>query len=331
MEDMEQRLLFCWDLHTKFIHDLIKMLAFSQYNVTTQFAFEATSLDNESQKEVLERIGETEESRKQCLQTLRTSLQELHDIEPCLDERFLLKFLRVSKFDSEKALERIKRFYKTQEKLLTSLKSDSIPLTVVRSTPYVFALPYRCKDYSAICVVKMGAVDYSKISFEERFFLDILAIEKLLENPTTQMCGVTIILDFSGFKLSSLLVINPRIVIDYVSDIQNTFPLRVKEFHIINAPSVFRILYQMCYPAMSKKTRNRLLIHPKDDDWKSLLSCIPREILPEEFGGVLPQTSGMNLIGNVEEMENRFCEQLKFGCVKSKQQRMSMKLIAPDR
>ncbi|GBN99841.1 hypothetical protein AVEN_155774-1 [Araneus ventricosus] len=81
---------------------------------------------------------------------------ELEDIEACLDEEFLLRFLRVESFDSLKAFQRLKNFYDMQEEMLEMFKHCSIDASVVQSMPYFWALPYRPKNNSALLVVTMG-------------------------------------------------------------------------------------------------------------------------------------------------------------------------------
>ncbi|CAL1268616.1 unnamed protein product [Larinioides sclopetarius] len=255
---------------------------------------EATSLEGNFLKAIQEEIGETEESRRECLRILSETLNELEDVECCMDEGFLLKFLRVAKFDCEKAFDRIKGYYKMQEMLTNLLKNTSIPISTIRNMKYTFALPYRAKDNSIVTVARMGVIDYSKISFEGRSFLDIISTVNILKNPITQMCGITIIFDFADFKYSSLLAVNPKIAFDY--------------------------MYYM-----------QIYVYPNNDNWKSLHSCIPPEILPEDLGGHLPKSRLIDLLDDVEKLEKETLEQFQFGYKITKHVRMSMKIIEPDK
>ncbi|GBN43954.1 Clavesin-2 [Araneus ventricosus] len=292
---------------------------------------EATTLEENILKTIQEEIGETEESRTECLRTLRGKLKELEDIECCLDEDFLLKFLRVAKFDCEKAFDRIKGYYKMQEKLIHLLKNTSITISKIENMKYSFALPYRPEDNSAVTVIRMGIIDYSKMTFDGRSFLDIIATGYLLNNPITQICGITSIFDFTGFKFRSLLAVNPKTAFDYMYTVQKAFPLRIKAFHIVNAPSIFWAFYRLFYPAMSEKLRSRVFVHPNNDNWESLHTCIPPEILPEDLGGCLPKSRLVDLLENAEILENDMLEQSRFGYKKTKHVRMSMKIIVPDK
>ncbi|XP_055943982.1 clavesin-2-like [Argiope bruennichi] len=294
-------------------------------------SLKATTLEESVLKDILEEIGETENEKVECLKTLREKLKGLQDIECCMDEGFLLKFLRVSKFDCEKAFDRIKKYYLMQEKMVSLLKNASVPISTIRNMKYTFALPYRAEDNSAVTIARMGVIDYSKISFESRSFLDVLSTEHLLNNPITQMCGITTVFDFTDFKFSSVLAVNPKTAYDYMHTVQKAFPLRIRSFHVVNAPSIFWVFYKLFYPAMSEKLRKRVYVHPNNDNWKSLHSCIPPEILPEDLGGYLPQTQLIDLLEHVETFEKDYLEQSRFGYKKTKLVRMSMKIIVSDK
>ena len=60
-------------------------------------------------------------------------------------------------------------------------------------------------------------------------------------------------------------------------------PVRLKEVHIVNLPSVFSTLLKVVQSAMGKKVRKRLTIH---DTMESLMKKFNyRDILPSEYGG----------------------------------------------
>ncbi|CAL1298332.1 unnamed protein product [Larinioides sclopetarius] len=117
--------------------------------------FDATKPDLPTIEDIQKDNGETEETRICGLETLRQKLKELEDIEACLDEEFLLRFLRVESFDSLRAFQRLKNFYDMQEEMLEMFKHCSIDASVVQSMPYFWALPYRPKNNSALLVVTM--------------------------------------------------------------------------------------------------------------------------------------------------------------------------------
>ncbi|GBN33332.1 hypothetical protein AVEN_182743-1 [Araneus ventricosus] len=86
--------------------------------------YKMVNIDHPSLLPNLKEINEFAETKAECLEMLRRELISLQDIEPCLEENFLLRFLRVSKFNTSKALQRILKYYQQQEIFLDSLKKN---------------------------------------------------------------------------------------------------------------------------------------------------------------------------------------------------------------
>ncbi|XP_055954034.1 alpha-tocopherol transfer protein-like isoform X2 [Argiope bruennichi] len=265
--------------------------------------FDARKPSSSALEEILKEIGETEESRIHGLKEVRKKLKELEGIEACLDEDFLLRFLRVESFDSARALERLKNFYDMQEEMLEMFKHCSIDATVVERVP-----------------------DFSKMTFDEKSYLDLIAINSLLMNPLTQMSGISLIFDWSGFHMSSFLAFKPVSVIRLMNHMLKSLPVRIKEIHVVNIHAIFRVVCNFFYFVLPKELRSCVFFHP-NDDWKSLHQFIPPEILPEEYGGHLKQSSMINLLEDVKKLEMQFGELFTFGYVKTKNIRQSLKLI----
>ncbi|XP_055944429.1 retinaldehyde-binding protein 1-like [Argiope bruennichi] len=293
----------------------------------TFLRFDATELDEPSLKIVLQELGETEESRMKGLWILREELKSCTDIEPCLDESFLLAFLRVAKFDTTKALCRIKNFYQHQEKLVDGFKKISMSYHKARSLKHIFVSPYRLKNNSLL-VMASGGIDYSVYSFEERFYLESLAISLFLENQVSQMCGFNLIIDYSGFNFRGLREHTPWKLKWFLDSALNKLPIRFKSFHVVNAPSLFSSLYSMGYPFLPKKIQERVFIHP-NDNWKSLHAHFPADILPEKYGGNLNDSSMLNFIEyfGLENLEEKFHKKLEYGLKKTKHRRLALKVL----
>ncbi|GBO25882.1 hypothetical protein AVEN_192152-1, partial [Araneus ventricosus] len=57
--------------------------------------------------------------------------------------------------------------------------------------------------------IKFEAVDYRKCTFAERFYLEVLAMYGILENPVNQLCGSTFLFDYEGFDIHGFLAYSP--------------------------------------------------------------------------------------------------------------------------
>ncbi|GIY15037.1 clavesin-2 [Caerostris extrusa] len=250
----------------------------------------------------------------------------LKDIHPCLEENFLLQFLRVAKFDPSKALQKILRVYQHQDKLAEVFSKFSMSLQKAGSLNHIWFSPYRLENNSLLVIALGGKVDYNVYSFEERMYLDMLCLSEIARSPLNALCGVTIIDDYAGFNRRTFFEHTPRRIKLFVESMTG-FPLRIKGYHVVNHPPVFSVIIKMAYPFLPKKIRDRLFLHP-NDNWKTLHSHVPADILPEQYGGKLKQSSMINSFENIPEMDKHCRQQMQFGSLRNRHLRQSMRVIS---
>ncbi|GIY10303.1 clavesin-2 [Caerostris extrusa] len=147
-----------------------------------------------------------------------------------------------------------------------------------------------------------------------------------MRNPLNALCGVTFIVDYKGFGMRTLFEHTPGRVKIFVESLLGS-PLRFKGFHIVNHPPVFSVIFNMAYPLLPKKIRDRLFLHP-NDNWKSLHSQVPADILPEQYGGKLKQSSMINALEDIPELDKHYLKQMQFGSLKNRHLRQSMRVIS---
>ncbi|KAF8778053.1 Clavesin-2 like protein [Argiope bruennichi] len=297
-------------------------------NSSTKFLrFDAVDIDDPSVQVWQKEINETAENRASSLKILRRDLKSCTDIEPCLDETMLLSALRVTKFDTTKALRRIKNFYQKEEKLIDGFRKISMSYHKARSLRHFFISPYRLQDNSLLIMLSAG-IDYNEYSLEERLYLECLATCMLVENPVNQICGLNLICDFAGFTFRGLREHTPWKLKWFMDSMLNTLPVRFKRFHIVNTPILFPPLYSIGCHFCPKKIQERIFIHP-NDNWKSLHAHIPADILPEKYGGRLKDSSMLNCLEyfGLEKAEELFHKRLEYGFKKTKNRRLSFKVL----
>ena len=90
---------------------------------------------------------------------------------------------------------------------------------------------------------------------------------------------------------------------------QESFPLWFRSVHIVNAPYLFTVAYNVVKPMLSKAVKESIIFH-KDLD--SLHAYVDKEILPEELGGDGGVCSNEECLDALEAMEGIFDEFKKF-------------------
>ncbi|GBM73485.1 hypothetical protein AVEN_6807-1 [Araneus ventricosus] len=228
----------------------------TDHSSTKFLRYEATDIDERSVLEYQKEINETPGNRTTCLEILQNELKNLKDLEPCLDEKFLLNFLRVSKFDTAKAFQRVLNYYKKFDVLTETYKKISFSLQKAQDLRHICISPYRCENNSFL-VLGNCAIDYKKFTFAERFYLEILFVHELMENPINQICGGTYVFDYEGFDIHGYLAYSPGWIRMFLDFLVNIFPCRLKALHIVNAPSLFLPIWKIAYPFLPKKIQTR--------------------------------------------------------------------------
>jgi len=96
---------------------------------------------------------------------------------------------------------------------------------------------------------------------------------------------VTIIVDMSGFSLSTLSPTVLSIFYRVAKLLRQHFPQREHGMYFINAPSWYMKAYNMVAPLVSQKQRERVRIFSSEATPGLLRSLIAPENLPREYGG----------------------------------------------
>lgn len=268
--------------------------------------------------ELLENIrkvqNETPKTRTECLKSFRGMLLENIDFKPCLDENFLLRFLRGAKYSLEIAFHRIKKYYHIRNHY-PDIFENYLPNSTAhaQSKIHFTALPFRANDLTPVVIFRLGLVDFECVSFEELLRLIFLITETLLLNPLTQLTGITAIFDFNEWSYHQMRHIFPSRMSICYNVFHSACTLRVKYLHLINTPGLLYYLYEYLISSFSQKIKDRIKCYPLNSSLETLYSHVPSEILPEEYGGSLPSSSMVDLNSMINEQEEYFNRQLQYG------------------
>jgi hypothetical protein len=55
--------------------------------------------------------------------------------------------------------------------------------------------------------------------------------------------------------------------------------------HFVNMPGLMENIFALMKSFTKDKMRERLRVHPKQDDWNFLVEAVGAEVLPVEYGG----------------------------------------------
>ncbi|KAJ3663849.1 hypothetical protein Zmor_008070 [Zophobas morio] len=102
--------------------------------------------------------------------------------------------------------------------------------------------------------------------------------------------GIVGIIDFQGGTLGHLARVNLSTQKFMIDHLQEGIPIRLKSIHMVNTPSFMDKIMAILKPLMSSKLFEMIQVHSTLD---TLYKYVPKECLPEDYGGELPSRQMM--------------------------------------
>uniref|UniRef100_A0A8C2SNL1 Alpha tocopherol transfer protein like n=2 Tax=Coturnix japonica TaxID=93934 RepID=A0A8C2SNL1_COTJA len=232
-----------------------------------------------------EELQEKPEWRLRDVQALRDMVcKEYPSLGTCLDDAFLLRFLRARKFDYDRALQLLVNYHSCRRswpEVFNNLKPSAIK--PVLESGFVTVLPHRDPEGRHVVCIRPDRWTPSNYPITENIRAIYLTLEKLIQSEETQVNGIVILADYKGVSLSKASHFGPFVAKKVIGILQDGFPIRIKAVNIINEPRIFKGIFAIIKPFLKEKIANRFFLH--GSDLNSLHQNIPPVILPEEYGG----------------------------------------------
>ncbi|XP_018563232.2 alpha-tocopherol transfer protein-like [Anoplophora glabripennis] len=229
-------------------------------------------------------LNESPEVYKRELEALRLMVKNDPNLSVPDSDQFLLRFLRARKFDSKKAFHMIQRYFlmrlKCPELFSCPLPSECTTMFDLQAQNMLLQ---RDQFGRRVYIIKVDNFDSSKVTIDDVFRVNVLALEQIVREAETQIAGIVVILDMAGLSLQHAKFFTPYYAKRMVELVQETFPLRFKGFHIVNEPFYFDAVVAVLKPFLKEKIRKRIIVH--GSDLTSLQAFVSPDILPIEYGG----------------------------------------------
>jgi len=230
------------------------------------------------------------EKAVKCLRTLRNLLTDDEDLKiPIHDEKFLIRFVRGKKYDVEAAHETVRKYYtlrKKNPKIFRIAYPSNKPVRELLEKNAVTKLKHNDAEGRAVVVCNIPKWDTATHNLDHMLAAVVLVIEELLLfSVEVQINGIVILVNYDGLSMSHVTQFTPGRVKSALQILQGSYPLRLKQIHIIKEPSIFEIIYSMMKPFMTAKLKERLVLHGQK--LEKYFELFPPENLPEDHGGKL--------------------------------------------
>jgi len=273
---------------------------------------DSSPLSLDWQKRAQEELQEKAEWRDRDIQALRDLVLAEENLICSSRDEFLIKFLRAKKFDYEKSFKMLQRYCAMRSRSPQNF-GKSLPSLgkAVLECELQTVLPHRDSQARRVMILRLGRWDTSYTTPEDIFSTNLMCLELLAKEQRTQISGIVALVDMEGFGWEHMMQLSVDYIKNVVSLVQNSFPIRFREIHIINESYLFDMTYALVKPFLSEKIRTRIRFH--GSDLESLHRVIPPAILPRDYGGDQPPFSNSGLREALENMEDFFQELRSFG------------------
>ncbi|CAF1462198.1 unnamed protein product [Adineta steineri] len=230
------------------------------------------------------------------LNNFRTWVQEQQPILNSLNtDEFLLRFLRVTNFNLNHAKEWLIYFWKHRTEnpqwfFNRDLLKNPIMLEI-SELAYCIQLPKETKDNHLIFIMRIGQYDTTKYTFNDVTKYAFAVTDILNRQPSAQINGYIIILDFSNIKFQHVNQFTPDYTRRYVNCWEKMYPVKLHQVHFYNYPSLFDPILHLFRMFLNTKLNDKIYLHSKALE-KSLHQYIDPDLLPQEYGGQLGSIEG---------------------------------------
>jgi hypothetical protein len=242
-------------------------------------------LSPELQERARVELNEDPKRRAGDIEAIRVWMKKQPHINGRTDDAFILMYLRNCKFSLERTKEKIDKFYTVKTALPDWFKNrDLDDPTHMEALQMGMFLPLKGYDNEGrrVIFLRMGVWDPSKVSMDALFRMNSVLGDMLLQDEQAQICGVVGVEDLAGMTLAQAAAMTPPIMKKATMIWQDCLPMRMKGMHYINMPSFFETIFNMFKAFMKDKLKKRLHVH---GNIEGMYKFVPREILPEEYGG----------------------------------------------
>ncbi|XP_028160433.1 alpha-tocopherol transfer protein-like isoform X3 [Ostrinia furnacalis] len=144
------------------------------------------------------------------------------------------------------------------------------------------ALPGLTPDGRRVIIARGLDKGLDTHQLNDAFKIAMMIGDVRLKEEIEGVAGDIYILDASVVTPSHLGKLSLPSLKKFFICIQEAYPVKLKQIHVVNASPIIDTVVGIVKPFLKEKIRNRIFIHT---DLTTLYEHVPKEILPEEYGG----------------------------------------------
>ncbi|XP_011871609.1 PREDICTED: alpha-tocopherol transfer protein-like [Vollenhovia emeryi] len=245
-------------------------------------------LTSEDKRYAAAHLNETDETRESAIAEMRHWLKENDNSLAQIDDFFILRFLRVCKFNLEKTRIRMQNYYKQKSRLPEwYMNKDPCRPELQELLDMGVFLPLRKPDGQGRLVIVVYGTrhDPRKHKIADLCTIGIMAVELAMRNyPAASLYGCSVFINVANPTMRHALQLQPQVIMNIVHTWQSCYPIRMQSITMFNAPEYIDVVARIFRSFMTEKLKNRFHIYSHRTT-QNCFEDIPANILPVEYGG----------------------------------------------
>ncbi|XP_031839005.1 alpha-tocopherol transfer protein-like isoform X2 [Nomia melanderi] len=230
-------------------------------------------------------LNEDVTTRDRDLEIIKEWLSKQPHLPKFEDDSRIMTFLRGSKFSLEKCKRKLDMYFTMRAAIPEFFSNRDITrpeLKDIAKLIHIPPLPGLTKNGRRVIIMRGINKDTPTPNVADGMKIVLMIGDIRLKEELTGVAGDVYILDASVATPSHFAKFTPTIVKKFLVCVQEAYPVKVKEVHVVNVSPIVDTIVNFVKPFLKEKIRNRIFMH---SDLKTLYDYIPREILPTEYGG----------------------------------------------
>ncbi|XP_011871613.1 PREDICTED: alpha-tocopherol transfer protein-like [Vollenhovia emeryi] len=245
-------------------------------------------LTSEDKRYAEAHLNETDETRESAIAEMRHWLEEYDNSLAQIDDFFILRFLRVCKFNLEKTKIRMQNYYQQKSRLPEwYMNKDPCRPELQELLDMGVFLPLRKPDGQGrlVIVVCSARHDPKKHELADIFTIGIMAVELAMRYyPAASLYGCSVFINMADLTMGHILQLRPQLIMNLVHTWQSCYPIRMQSITMFNVAEYINAIVRIFRSFMTEKMKNRFHIYSHSTT-QNFFEDIPANILPVEYGG----------------------------------------------
>ncbi|KAH6930576.1 hypothetical protein HPB50_014742 [Hyalomma asiaticum] len=168
-------------------------------------------------------LGETPARRKESLDKLAKLISEETNLNARTDAEFLLRFLRVRKYNVDAAMQTIRNYYYNRL-ACDSVYREFLPSAVpAAARKLCMTLPGKDRHGRPIFLCNIGAWNSGDVPHAVFQRAALMCLDLMTSDPTAQTLGMVLLMDCQDFAVESALSLKPGLIMRGLEYVQFKF------------------------------------------------------------------------------------------------------------